>query len=178
VGRSIFLFSGGTASNFNEFQKKLSANPEQREQRAQVKLNDFLSRLRGHLDVSDINETGERSTLVKVKRAMLLRSLLEIHAKPILRPGKGGEESMASVQREVIDRFLHEWRYEHGVRSMESIIQMSRWIDGWFVLASLPAEAQLASHVSKWEQPVPGKGRNKSVPGKGRNKSAYRHLTI
>jgi hypothetical protein len=121
------------------------------------------------LDVSDINETGERSTLVKVKRAMLLRSLLEIHAKPILRPGKGGEESMASIQHEVIDRFLHEWRYEHGVRSMESIIQMSRWIKGWFVLASLPAEAQLASHVSKWQQ---------DVPGKGRSKSAHRYLTI
>jgi ATPase family associated with various cellular activities (AAA) len=147
VGRSIFLFSGGTASNFMEFREKLSKEPQQR---AQVKLNDFLSRLRGHLDVLDINETGERSSLVKVRRAMLLRSLLEKHAKPILRPGTGGDESNASIQRDVIDRFLYEWKYEHGVRSMESVIQMSRWIDGCFVLASLPTEAQLASHVSKW----------------------------
>jgi hypothetical protein len=79
-----------------------------------------------------------------MKRAMLLRSLLEKHAKPILRPGKGRDESIANIRREVIDRFLYEWRYEQGVRSMESVIQMSRWINGWFVLASLPAESQIA----------------------------------
>lgn len=148
VGRAIFLFSGGTASRFADFQEKLHHDPEKRKQ---VKINDFLSRLRGHLDILSINPREEddksKKRLVKIRRAMLLRMLLMQHAKPILRPAVSPAESVASIQDEVIDRFLHEWDYRHGVRSMEAVIQTSRWIDGRFVLASLPAETLLASHV-------------------------------
>ncbi len=149
VGRAIFLFSGGTASRFSQFQEMLHNDPEKRKQ---VKINDFLSRLRGHLDILSINPCEEddesKKRLVKIRRAMLLRMLLMQHAKPILRPAVSpAAESEASIQVEVIDYFLHKWDYLHGVRSMEAVIQTSRWIDGQFVLASLPAEALLASHV-------------------------------
>lgn len=152
VGRSIFLFSGGTAESFEAFQSNLDGTMDAREKetRAQVKLTDFLSRLRGHLDLLDINETGEWEDVVKIRRAMLLRSLLEKHAKEILRTAPGMVEGRASIQSDVVRRFVNEWKYLHGVRSMQAVIQSSRWIDGQFVLASLPADKQLNAHVAKW----------------------------
>lgn len=148
VGRAIFLFSGGTAERFADFQDKLANDDEKRKQ---VKLNDFLSRLRGHLDVQSLNEReGDdepEKRLIKIKRALFLRSLLMTWAKPILKPAEKPNEMVASIQTEVIDLFLNKWNYKHGVRSMEAIIQTSRWINGEYVLASLPAKALLASHV-------------------------------
>lgn len=148
VGRAIFLFSGGTAERFADFQDKLINDDDKRKQ---VKLNDFLSRLRGHLDVQSLNEReGDdepEKRLIKIKRALFLRSLLMSWAKPILKPAEKPNEMVASIQPEVIDLFLNKWDYKHGVRSMEAIIQTSRWINGEYVLASLPAKALLASHV-------------------------------
>jgi hypothetical protein len=148
VGRAIFLFSGGTAERFSDFQDKLKHDDEKRKQ---VKLSDFLSRLRGHLDVQSLNERegddeSERR-LIKIKRALFLRSLLMAWAKPILKPAEKPNEMVASIQDEVIDLFLNKWNYKHGVRSMEAVIQTSRWINGEYVLASLPAKTLLASHV-------------------------------
>lgn len=77
----------------------------------------------------------------------MLRSILESNAKPIFRPS-GTDDKRAAIQRQVIDKFLYEWKYTHGVRSIEAVIQASRWIDGAYVLASLPDAEQLASHVT------------------------------
>lgn len=109
------------------------------------KLADFISRLRGYLDILDVNSDNGDVDLAKLRRAVKLRSLLEIHAKPILIAYSNGVER-ARITDSIIDGFL-ERRFIHGVRSMEAVIQMSRWIDGRFVPASLPSEDQLALHV-------------------------------
>jgi hypothetical protein len=81
-----------------------------------------------------------------LRRAMILRSLLEIHAKPIFTILEKGKEDRANVHSEVIRKFLYATKYEHGVRSMEAIIQASVWIDNQFLPASLPSDSQAKSH--------------------------------
>ena len=161
VGRAIFLFSGGTSDNFKAFNEQRLNFDDQRALKTQrttrkpskeelvlrrrAKLDDFISRLRGYLDVSDIN--GSLDFPLKLRRAVILRSMLEEHAKPILRPDEAGREDIANIEEPVITAFLDAKKYEHGVRSMEAIIQMSRWIGSQFVAASLPSKDQLKSHV-------------------------------
>ncbi|MDR5781054.1 hypothetical protein QCE63_16650 [Caballeronia sp. LZ065] len=176
VGRAILLFSGGTRSSYHEFATQTdkiepskmaeqSSEPtifaadanrafqegQDRLKRAEFmrssKLIDFLSRLRGYLDVSDINHSKHPAhpNLKKLRRAVLLRSLLERNAKPIMVEYSDGTVH-ARIDSTVIDAFFT-CEYIYGVRSMEAIIQMSRWIEGRFVPASLPSKELLEIHV-------------------------------
>jgi len=140
VGRAIFVFSGGTSYNFKNFKEKLNGD-----ERKAAKLDDFIGRLRGFLDVMGIDEEPKKeaiSRVVKLRRAIMLRSLLEKHAEPIFQEGK-----KARIHDDVIEAFLETKRYTFGVRSMEAIILMSRWIDKEFVPASLPSHSQLEIHA-------------------------------
>jgi hypothetical protein len=141
IGRAIFLFSGGTSHNFSAFIEGLHSNNE-------YKLGDFVSRLRGFLDVGNINPTSEEpDRCIELRRVILLRSLLELHAKPIMKPASDGGADEASIDDSIVRAFLHVKEFRHGVRSMEAIIQMSRWINYRFLPASLPAQDQLSMHV-------------------------------
>ncbi|SAL85539.1 hypothetical protein AWB67_06970 [Caballeronia terrestris] len=197
VGRSIFLFSGGTANSYEEFARpleklryKLAVTPDVPTRLDQVnspelrgksrnnvvvtpgatqerdyddspeatvvrssKLGDFASRLRGYLDISDINEGRDKNGVplaltnaTRLRRAVILRSLLDQQAKAIFVSYSNGVQR-ARIHPTVIDEFLNQKEYLHGVRSMEAIIQMSRWVDGQFVPASLPSREQMAVHV-------------------------------
>ena len=172
VGRAIFLFSGGTEYSFDDFASLATAEvrhggkqagngqarPPARKADAEVeraqnelraaKIGDFISRLRGHLDVADINSgAGEHGNkMQKLRRAMILRSLLEKHAQPIFVSSSDGVE-FARIHPSVVDAFLSQPYFRYGVRSMEAIIQMSRWIDGRFVPSSLPIRDQLKIHT-------------------------------
>lgn len=163
VGRAIFLFSGGTSYTFQDFDsytfqdfdstgKKFDITSEKEIQdssamRRAVKLDDFIGRLRGYLNVLGINPEDDQSprSLFKLRRAILLRAQLEKLAEPIFRDEKEGR--VANISTEVIKAFLETNKYKYGVRSMEAVIQMSRWIDGRFVVASLPSLLQLEIHV-------------------------------
>lgn len=155
VGRAIFLFSGGTSDTFQEFEaQKIAGSGIEENQEILIrrtKRTDFISRLRGHLDIDDINRNSEKKSsdgrVLALRRATILRSLLSEHAKPIMREDENGHGLIANILDPVIDAFLNAITYVHGVRSMEAIIQMSRWIDGQFVPASLPAQDQLKNHV-------------------------------
>ncbi len=152
VGRAIFLFSGGTAHNFEQFKDQAPYAINEGSSittRKEAKLDDFIGRLRGYLNV--LGTDGENDLppdrLVKLRRAILLRSLLEKDAEPILRFNKERQVQSANIRPDVVKAFLRTKNYNHGVRSMEAIIQMSRWINGEFVAASLPSPSQLQIHV-------------------------------
>lgn len=140
VGRAIFVFSGGTSKCFSDFEEKLKNRQHDRQA---VKLNDFIGRLRGFMDVKGVNSNdGDISRIVKLRRAIVLRSLLKKHAKPIF-----SSDRKARIHDHVIDALLDTKKYHFGVRSMEAIIQMSRWIDKEFEPSSLPSLEQLEIHV-------------------------------
>jgi hypothetical protein len=167
VGRAIFLFAGGTSSTFDEFKASGRKRPSERaaddaarqqsmeedEEAKRVKLPDFVSRLRGHLDVAGVNPlkrsdgtTAPIDRMLMLRRAILLRSGLERNAKEIFRKTRAGSQ-FANIHEDLIRAFVHASHYEHGSRSMEAIIQMSRFIDGHYVPTSLPMEELLRTHV-------------------------------
>ncbi|HSI57793.1 MAG TPA: hypothetical protein VLA16_09560 [Ideonella sp.] len=146
VGRAIFLFSGGTSSTFKIFNDLIEPPGAKR--------NDFLSRLRGYLDVAGINpddghwpEDAPAQTLkIRLRRAVLLRSLMEQHTAFAMK-NTSGELKVAQMSSDLIKAFLYTTAYRHGVRSMEALLQMIRPIDDQLVTASLPPVDQLAAHV-------------------------------
>lgn len=152
VGRAIFLFSGGTSYNFDQFKDQIPYGYNEGSSavtKKEAKLDDFIGRLKGYLDVLGTDEENDQSLgrLVKLRRAILLRSLLEKHAEPIFRFDKNKQVHIARISEEVVKALLETRNYKHGVRSMEAIIQMSRWINEEFVVASLPSSSQLQIHV-------------------------------
>jgi hypothetical protein len=86
--------------------------------------------------------------VLKFRRAVLLRSLLEDHLPNIL----DTNSKEARIDGSVVRAFLNVGRYEHETRSMQAIIEMSRLSPrGRFQRSSLPASDQLEMHVDPEE---------------------------
>ena len=144
IGRVIFVFTGGTFPTFDEFYKNCMSKTLPKG----TKGADFISRLRGHLDIKKIDSEQpqqEVSDLLMFRRAILLRSLLEQNLASIIDKDTG----YARIDRDVIKAFLMIPKYMHGVRSMEAIIHMARISRTRlsFQKASLPPPDQLDMHV-------------------------------
>jgi hypothetical protein len=149
IGRAVFVFAGGVSESWKDFTEKVSGNKNS-------KGPDFVSRLRGHLDIASINgprdpgaKPGDESAnrldrVVLIRRAVLLRSLLEVHLPDVL--DKNSKE--AKIDTEVVRAFLRVPSYTHEARSMQAILEMSRLSPrGALQKSSLPAPDQLAMHV-------------------------------
>jgi hypothetical protein len=139
IGRSVFVFAGGTASSLDEFE---SGGDEAAFHAA--KGPDFVSRLRGFVNVLGPNPTSADDPFSVVRRAILLRSLLQRQAPQVLHKGSG----VVDIDPGVLRAFLMIPSYKHGARSMESIVTTSRLrgLDA-FNRSSLPAAEQLDLHV-------------------------------
>ncbi|MGD0788156.1 MAG: RyR domain-containing protein [Terracidiphilus sp.] len=138
VGKAIFVFAGGTCKKLEDFGK----NGDDSELRA-AKVPDFVSRLKGYLNVLGPNPQADKpDPYFVLRRALLLRSMLERDAKRILR------DKRVQIDSGVLRAFLQTQSYKHGARSMESLIAMSQ-LDGKtrFERSSLPTKAQLDLHV-------------------------------
>jgi hypothetical protein len=141
IGRSVFVFAGGTASTLDEFQ----SGGDPAAFRA-AKGPDFVSRLRGFVNVLGPDPTSPDDPYFVVRRAILLRSMLQRHAPKLLR--RHGGAQLVDIDPGVLRAFLEVPAYKHGARSMESIITTSR-LKGLdtFERSSLPAAEQLDLHV-------------------------------
>jgi hypothetical protein len=156
IGKSIFVFAGGRCENFKEFceyafsnktfvQKLLEKSPE--------KGNDFVSRLRGYVDILGPNMIkkdmkGWKDEAYIIRRAVLLRSLIEKNAPNII----DKKTDKAEINNNLLKTLLKIQQYKHGVRSMEAIIDMSllQGQKSWNK-SSLPPKDQLALHVDEKE---------------------------
>jgi hypothetical protein len=160
VGKAIFVFAGGTASTFANFRQKaesveqeivpekqkstqlsLSGNLRDQEDVKSVKLPDFLSRLRGYVDVFGLDPPVGTNLL---RRAFILRS--SIRKKfPTLLDAAGA----VRIDNGVLRAFLQVPRYLHGARSLEAILDMSQLVGRThFDPSLLPPERQLNLHVN------------------------------
>jgi hypothetical protein len=139
VGRSIFVFAGGTSATLRDFGADLPADAFRA-----LKGPDFVSRLKGHVDVLGPNprEAGAADPFWLLRRAILLRALLS-RAHPQLFAG-----GVLRIDSGVLRAFLWTRTYRHGARSMESIVATSR-LHGKpvFERSSLPPEPILDLHV-------------------------------
>lgn len=138
IGRAIFVFAGGTAESVGEF----GADRTEEEFRA-VKGPDFVSRLKGFVDILGPNSAGGGPDPFHVlRRAILLRALVGKHHPGLFR------DDRLRIDPGVLRAFLRTREYRHGARSMESIVATSR-LSGRtaFERSSLPPAAQLDLHV-------------------------------
>jgi hypothetical protein len=150
IGRSIFVFAGGINNTFERFSgdgadDAVAMDPEEEKMYKDAKGPDFTSRLRGYVNIRGPNQRGSDDTVFVIRRAMLLRSLLEqkvdnlFDSRKHLRIDDGVLRSLIGVKR-----------YKHGTRSIESIIEMSM-LNGrrsW-EQAYLPAKEQLKLHLDE-----------------------------
>jgi hypothetical protein len=135
IGPAIFVFAGGTHPTLASFKERAVTVRG-------AKASDFLSRLRGHVDVLGPNPRDARDKGYVLRRALLLRSQLIARNPQLVRGGR------LSIDPGVLHAFLEAPAYVHGARSLEAIVEMSS-ITGRlrYERSSLPARHQLALHV-------------------------------
>jgi len=150
IGKAIFVFAGGTSSTFKEFCGiDIKDELEQKQFFLEFKAAkgpDFLSRLRGYVNILGPNQTDQQQDqLFIIRRAMLLRSLLETKVPHLISDNNG-----AQIDNGVLRALLKIPRYKHESRSMEAILEMSmlnhakKWEQ-----SHLPSKEQLKMHVDE-----------------------------
>jgi hypothetical protein len=164
IGKSIFVFAGGTKRNYREFENEVEPDFARaadgkavQDKKPVMKGRDFLSRLQAHLDIMALDpdekelekltdeERASYTFPYTMRKAILLREVLIQWAPQIFDSRK-----KASMDEELIGQFLTKWRYKHGIRSMEAIVRMSALGDGMgFSKSSLPPQEQLFMHIHK-----------------------------
>ena len=143
LGPAIFVFAGGTAASFDDF----IAFGDERAERA-AKKPDFVSRLRGYINVTGPNRQGPHDVASPLRRALILRSLISSRAPQMLVHDEAQDDPRLQIDEGVLRAFLEIGEYIHGARSMEAIVQMSSLAGKpRFERSSLPARQQLALHV-------------------------------
>ena len=138
IGKAIFVFAGGTCESLDRFGKNVNED-----QARAAKIPDFVSRLKGYLNVLGPNpRPGGDDPHYVLRRAILLRAMLKRDAGHVLRNGE------VQIDSGVLRAMLQTTTYRHGARSMESVIAMCQ-LEGKtrFERSSLPTEAQLDLHV-------------------------------
>ncbi len=137
IGRAIFVFAGGIRDTFAEFCKE-ATDPELKS----AKGIDFVSRLRGHVDIKGPNPVPKNERFHVIRRALFLRYLLENQAKSIF------IEKKCHIDPGVLRAMIKIPEYKHGIRSMQAIIEMSMLAKRKkFEQAALPSPEQLDMHV-------------------------------
>ncbi|MDD6213416.1 MAG: RyR domain-containing protein [Clostridiales bacterium] len=138
---AVFVFAGGTASSFQKF---LPGDEEERIQFQRVKGPDFVSRLKGILNIKGPNPVSLTDRRHIIRRALLLRSLFERQARNFYHPDTGRVDISLSLLRAL----LRVSEFRHGSRSMEFILDMSRMAGASrYTPSCLPLAEQLDIHL-------------------------------
>ena len=150
LGRAIFVFAGGINHSMDEFAAPLRGEDKMLLATFRdAKGPDFLSRLKGHVDVLGPNCQGapDEDPYHVIRRAILLRSILRRRAGQLFQEDESGKKA-PSIDPGVLRAFLQTKHYEHGARSMEAIVDVSLLAGKRrFERSSLPAKTQLDLHV-------------------------------
>ena len=93
IGKSIFVFAGSTYNSFKEFfdfcsylnKQSKSYTETDPSRKISNKCPDFLSRLRGYVNILGLNRANEEDETHIIRRAIQLRSLIEASAPKIIK---------------------------------------------------------------------------------------------
>lgn len=129
VGKAVFIFAGGTAETLDEFSRRAKLDAETYRAR---KVPDFISRLRGALDIAGINMHGDDRV---IERAISLGFFLT------------GESAQTLGKIKPLKTILQHGYFVHGVRSLRTFIKATQSAGG---LESLGTVMQ-RQHVSRGE---------------------------
>ncbi len=149
IGKSIFVFVGGTSSTFSEFCGDIIEDEEEKQifmkEFKTSKGPDFISRLRGYINILGPNQSNDGDQLFMLRRAMLIRSLIEQKLPHLI-----NEYGEAQIDNGVLRAMLKIPRYKHESRSVEAIMDMSiltqakKWEQSF-----LPPKEQLKLHLDE-----------------------------
>ncbi|HET7800910.1 MAG TPA: RyR domain-containing protein [Humibacillus xanthopallidus] len=165
IGKCVFVFAGGTSHDFANFSPREESSSRvagvaarggltRQEKFRLAKGPDFVSRLSGYLNVAGPNRRQRYDALIgswvdddappdisfPVRRALLMRAT-------------GGyvgaaEDAEMDIDGGLLSAFLEIGRYEHGARSLETIMKLTRSGGQPGIRRSaLPPEDQLSLHV-------------------------------
>ena len=138
LGKCVLVFAGGTATSYFEF--ITNKDPDDFKN---VKGPDFISRLKGTINVLGPNARNVADKNYILRRALLLRSICE------RRLGTTG--GRLNINDNILRAMLLVPSFKHGARSMEAILEMSRLEGDYWEPAALPYHLQLDLHVSPKE---------------------------
>jgi hypothetical protein len=142
IGKAIFVFAGATSSSLADFTRE-ETDEQAIERFRMVKGPDFVSRLRGYVDILGINQKGENDRLYVIRRAVALRAQLETRARQLMELS-----GRVRIDPGVLRALIMIPEYRHGMRSMESLIDMSMLAGReTFEQSALPPAPQLELHV-------------------------------
>jgi len=141
ISGAVFVFAGATASSFAEF---LPSGKEAETAFQLIKGPDFVSRLKGILNIQGPNPTSLTDGRYMVRRALLFRNVIQ-KAVPGIFDEPGGH---ANISPGLLSSLLRVSEYRHGSRSIELLIGMSR-VTGVkrYTPSCLPIDAQLDIHL-------------------------------
>src|SRR5689334_1758572 len=144
IGKAIFMFAGGTASTLKEFDERARLDPAGYHDK---KVPDFISRLRGYIDIGGINNPDHERPLL---RALVLKRKLKERWPELAKDGS------FPIEKGLLKSLLTNAHYVHGVRSMEAVLDMSRLGDEKiFAQKHLPKPELKVLHLSRG--PLDGK---------------------
>jgi hypothetical protein len=136
LGRAVYVFAGGTACSFKDF--LVTKGSTDWPDFVKAKGPDFVSRLRGYVNIKGPNPVDARDHACLIRRAILLASLVERYHGPGVVLSPGIRSGLLGVEK-----------FEHGARSMEAVVSLSHLRDSRrFSLASLPPRELLDIHLS------------------------------
>ena len=152
IGPAIFVFAGGLHTTFDKFDPRTDPTYDNQRDSEEYRIRssrftmhkgpDFISRLRGHINILPINDLPGRPKHF-VRRALLLRSLLRLNGFV--------KDEESEIDPAVAYALLTADRFHHGARSMQAILEMCSPIYNRIEIASLPPRAQLDMHVDATE---------------------------
>ncbi len=148
-GKAIFVFAGGTKTSFADFDRSHSGTPEEQKFFRERKGPDFISRLRGQIDIKGPNPAHDKpdeDPAYVIRRALILRSSLELMYKHLIdEPTK-----RAHIDAAIVYGFLNADKFLHGARSIQSLLAMCRLHGAsWFDVSRLNTPNLLKMHVTE-----------------------------
>ncbi len=144
LGKCVFVFAGGTAHTMTNF-TPADRRSEEYKKFTLKKGPDFVSRLRGYLNVlgpnqrtDDKGENDATDIFFPIRRAILLRSIAGVFGNKELKIDTG-----------LLSAFIQIPQYNHGARSLETIIKlMPGSVRHGFLRSDVPPREQIGIHVN------------------------------
>lgn len=139
---AVFIFAGATATSFGEFLPDKDADAVRTFKN--IKGPDFVSRLKGILNIKGPNPIDITDRKYIIRRALLLRSQIQMNAKGLV----NRETGEIAISDPLLSALLRVSQFRHGSRSIEFLLGMSR-LTGVkkYTPSCLPIEEQLDIHL-------------------------------
>ncbi len=148
IGKAIFVFAGGTSHSFARFEQKGSdCDKMVRDNFIDNKGPDFLSRLRGYVDVLGPTQRSPSDFGAMLRRAIVFGYNLKKQTDEM-----GETAPVIQLDNPLAYALLRVSGYNHGLRSLDAILDMSRLsVIRGLVPSALPSSAQLSLHLNAEE---------------------------